>query len=393
MIEQKTVTLAMVGAGRAAELHLAAYARVTDVAVRYHTLCVWNDEERRRAQGHTPFETITLDFEALLREEQIDVIDICTPPFLHAEMIERALAAGKHVICEKPLTGYFGEAGDPPLPGRTVSRETMYHRLLVQLDTLQQAVERSDRQFLYAENFVYAPAIQRAADILRAKKSRILFAKGEESLSGSSSPVAGEWSKTGGGTLIRTGCHPLSAILWLKQVEAQARGVAIRPRSVLAEVGTVTPTLSDYEHRHIRAHPVDVEDLSTVVVTFTDQSQAVILATDTLLGGSRNEVALYCNDAAITCTLTLNDLMQIYLLDEDNLADVPLSEMLPQKLGWNRPFVADDVVRGYVNEAQDFIESIAEGRASQSGFSLARDTIRIIYAAYLSAETGRRVDL
>lgn len=66
---------------------------------------------------------------------------------------------------------------------------------------------------MYAENFVYAPAVLKAAEIITAKKSRILYAKGEESLKGSSSPVAGEWDKTGGGTFIRTGSHPLSAIL------------------------------------------------------------------------------------------------------------------------------------------------------------------------------------
>lgn len=45
------------------------------------------------------------DFDALLAREDIDIIDICTPPGLHREMILKALAAGKHVVCEKPLVG------------------------------------------------------------------------------------------------------------------------------------------------------------------------------------------------------------------------------------------------------------------------------------------------
>ena len=53
---------------------------------------------------------------------------------------------------------------------------------------------------MYAENFVYAPGIQKS-EIIRNKKSQILFMKGEESLRGSSSPVAGSWDKTGGGSL------------------------------------------------------------------------------------------------------------------------------------------------------------------------------------------------
>ena len=42
------------------------------------------------------------DFEALL--EDVDVVDICTPTFLHHEMVLRAAQAGKHILCEKPLS-------------------------------------------------------------------------------------------------------------------------------------------------------------------------------------------------------------------------------------------------------------------------------------------------
>ena len=40
----------------------------------------------------------------------------------------------------------------------------------------------SDSKFMYAENFVYAPSILKAAEIVRAKKNKIMFIKGEESL-------------------------------------------------------------------------------------------------------------------------------------------------------------------------------------------------------------------
>src|SRR5215831_8536818 len=40
--------------------------------------------------------------------EAVDVIDLCTPPVSHEQLAIDALALGKHVIIEKPLTGYFG---------------------------------------------------------------------------------------------------------------------------------------------------------------------------------------------------------------------------------------------------------------------------------------------
>lgn len=387
------ICIGMAGAGRATELHINALKRFTGIPLRFKMIVARRKEQLEVAKAIYGFEETSYDFEDLLTDPDVDVIDICTPPYVHEEMIERAMLAGKHVICEKPLTGYFGMSGDEYPIGINVSKKVMYLQLLESIRRLRQIIRKSGKKFMYAENFVYAPAVLKAAEIITAKKSRILYAKGEESLKGSSSPVAGEWDKTGGGTFIRTGSHPLSAILWLKQQEAKAHGIDIKVKSVIADMGRITPNLSDYEHRHIAANPVDVEDCGTVILNFTDDSRAVIIATDTLLGGSKNYVELYCNDAAINCTLTMSDLMSTYFLDEDNLDNVYISEMLPSKIGWNKPFLEDEIIRGYTDEMRDFMEAIFYDRDPKAGFDLAYDTIRIIYAAYMSAEMGCKVEL
>ncbi|MCS2987841.1 Gfo/Idh/MocA family oxidoreductase [Bacteroides fragilis] len=387
------ICIGMAGAGRATELHINALKRFMGIPLRFKMIVARRKEQLEVAKAIYGFEETSYDFEDLLTDPDIDVIDICTPPYVHEEMIERAMLAGKHVICEKPLTGYFGMSGDEYPIGINVSKKVMYLQLLESIRRLRQIIRKSGKKFMYAENFVYAPAVLKAAEIITAKKSRILYAKGEESLKGSSSPVAGEWDKTGGGTFIRTGSHPLSAILWLKQQEAKAHGIDIKVKSVIADMGRITPNLSDYEHRHIAANPVDVEDCGTVILNFTDDSRAVIIATDTLLGGSKNYVELYCNDAAINCTLTMSDLMSTYFLDEDNLDNVYISEMLPSKIGWNKPFLEDEIIRGYTDEMRDFMEAIFYDRDPKAGFDLAYDTIRIIYAAYMSAEMGCKVEL
>ena len=387
------ICIGMAGAGRATELHINALKRFTGIPLRFKMIVARRKEQLEVAKAIYGFEETSYDFEDLLTDPDIDVIDICTPPYVHEEMIERAMLAGKHVICEKPLTGYFGMSGDEYPIGINVSKKVMYLQLLESIRRLRQIIRKSGKKFMYAENFVYAPAVLKAAEIITAKKSRILYAKGEESLKGSSSPVAGEWDKTGGGTFIRTGSHPLSAILWLKQQEAKAHGIDIKVKSEIADMGRITPNLSDYEHRHIAANPVDVEDCGTVILNFTDDSRAVIIATDTLLGGSKNYVELYCNDAAINCTLTMSDLMSTYFLDEDNLDNVYISEMLPSKIGWNKPFLEDEIIRGYTDEMRDFMEAIFYDRDPKAGFDLAYDTIRIIYAAYMSAEMGCKVEL
>lgn len=391
MNAKKELCIGMAGAGRATELHMNALQRYSEVPVCYKHIIARRYEQVEEAKRRYGFVNASLKFEDLLNDPEIDVIDICTPPYAHQEMIIKALRAGKHVICEKPLCGYFGKEGDETPIGNKVSKVKMYDALIKDIDELKYEIDHSDKMFMYAENFVYAPAINKAAEIISKKKSKILYAKGEESLKGSSSPVAGEWSKTGGGTFIRTGAHPLSAILWLKKIESESRNENITVKSVFADMGRITPTLSLYEHRHIMAQPNDVEDCGTVILTFSDDTKAIIIATDTLLGGSKNYVELYCNDAVINCKLTMSDMMSTYFLDEDRMDDVYISEMLPAKTGWNNLFLEDEIIRGYTDEMRDFIESIYYNRKPKSGFDLAYDTIKIIYAAYKSAELGKAV--
>ena len=389
--ETKTVVVGTLGAGYASRLHGNGYKKVSGVRVRLKTVCDLNTDLARQVQEEFGYEQITADFQEMLADPEIDVIDIVTPPFVHIPMAIQAMQAGKHVICEKPLTGYFGKKGEENV-GKTTPKAFMYQEVLRSMDELKAVVEETGKKFMYAENFVYATPIQRSAQLVRAKKSKILFLQGFEGLKGSSSPVAGLWNKTGGGQLVRNGTHPLSGMLWLKQQEAQARGETITVKSVSADVGTTTACLTEHEHRHISARPQDVEDYAAVTVTFSDGTKCLTIASDTVLGGTQNTVDVFCNDSALRCQITPPDLLNTYFLDEDGLEDIVLGEMLPSKLGWNGAFVSDEVIRGYMGELQDFMEAVAYDREPASGFDLAYETAKIMYAAYQSAEEGRRID-
>lgn len=384
------VTVGVVGAGRALELHAFGYKR-SNIPCRLKAVMARRPEQIQKAVKMYGFEKGTTEFSDLLNDPEIDVIDICTPPYVHKEQIILALRAGKHVICEKPLTGYFGQPGDPEPIGNKVSKKYMYEYLLKELDEIRAVIAETGKKFMYAENFIYAPAVLKAGEIIRAKKSRILYMKGEESLKGSSSAVAGDWNRTGGGIFMRNGVHPLGAILYLKKQESIALGREIIVKSVVGDMGYATKGLSEYEHRHIAADPHDVEDAGTAVLTFTDGSKATIISTDNLLGGSKNYVEVYANDTAINCRLTMNDAMETYMVDDEGMDNVYLSEMLPIVTGWNKPFVADEMLRGYCNEIVDFMGAVLYDKEPESGFDLAARVMKVTYAAYYSNEEGRRI--
>src|SRR5262249_59078491 len=163
------------------------------------------------------------DFRALLAAKNIDVVDICTPPALHAEMIIAAVQAGKHVICEKPFTGYFGRPDDKTPIGRHVPKALMYQRVMEEMERTCAAIKASGRLFMYAEDWVYAPAGAKTVEILKASKVNILFIKAEGRHSGTQAAHAAQWAVTGGGRLFLKGSNPLASVPFLRLVEGRSR--------------------------------------------------------------------------------------------------------------------------------------------------------------------------
>ena len=83
--------------------------------------------------------------------------------------------------------------------------------------------------------------------------------------------------------------------------------------------------------------------------------------------------------------------LESYFMDQDGLDDIEISQFMKHKTGWNQAWVNDEFIRGYTGELQNFMDAVAYDLGPDSGFSLAYDTVRIVYAAYQSAEEGRRI--
>ena len=388
----KKIRVGLVGCGFVSELHMYAFRRVYGVDVEVKAVAARGEHVVEFARRHQ-IPTACRSFAELIADREIDMVDICTPPSLHAAMIVEAMQAGKHVICEKPFAGYFGREGDTAPIGKHVSKAVMYQRVCEEMDRTAEAIKKSGRLFMYAEDWVYAPAVTKTAEIVRATRDKILFMKGEESHSGSHAAHAAQWAMTGGGSLIRMGCHPLSAVLYLKQVEARARGEAIRPVSVICDVGNVTACLKPEERAFIKAKPVDVEDWGALTITFSDGTKASVFSGDMIMGGVRNVIETYTSGGALFANITPNTHLVSYQTSEEKLADVYITEKVDRKTGWQYVCLEEEWTRGYLQEIQDFMECAATGRQPLSDLALAHETIKVNYAGYWAAEEGRRVVL
>ena len=132
-MDTKQVCIALVGAGYAAFLHGNGYKKGCGVPVRLKTIV---DIDISKAEANCypcGFEQARAEFHAILADPEIDVVDLVTPPFLLADMVEKACRAGKHVICEKRPVGYNGRPGDEKPIGLKVPKPVMFKEVMVDL--------------------------------------------------------------------------------------------------------------------------------------------------------------------------------------------------------------------------------------------------------------------
>jgi predicted dehydrogenase len=382
-MDKKTVRAGIIGSGFAARFHYDALQRVfstkveivgvysvTEAALQEYT------ETRNLKAFHNPEDLIA----------QSDILHVCTPPVTHEPIVIAALKQNKHVIVEKPFTGYFGD-GSEAFNGDTFSREKGLDETLKSISRMLEAEKQSEGVIMYAENWVYAPAIQKEREVLEKTGAQIIWMHGEESHSGSHSLAYGQWKFSGGGSMIGKGCHPLSAAIYLKRVEGRVRnGQPIRPQSISARTHAITRMPGFQDEGHLRATYTDIEDFAMLHVVFEDGTIANVFASELVLGGVHNWIEVNTSNHRTICNIHPNNAIQAYTPAEHYFKDVYVVEKTETKQGWSSMSPDEGWFAGYHHEMDAFYRAAAYGEPVESNSALAADVIATIYAGYVSAE-------
>jgi predicted dehydrogenase len=387
--EAPPVGIGFIGAGFAADLHAHALAPLRGRACELVAVASRTRERAEAFARRFSIPHVYTDHRPLLERADVHLVTLPVVTSLHHVFAIDAADAGKHVVVEKPLTGCFAEAGAVP-------RRAMLDAALKNADAVLEACRRNRVTLGYAENFVYAPPVAKLRRLVAQGGGALLDLRAEESHSGSHAAYARRWATAGGGSLLRMGSHPVGAVIHLKHWEGQRRhGAPIRVRSVVGEVGQLTRTPAfRAEPRKWLAHDWhDVEDWSAAILTFEDGTKATVLATDVSLGGVKNLLTAYCSTGVVEVNINPNTALRIYAPDGAAWGDEYITEKVETRAGWQYPSPDEDWMRGYPQEMADFVTAVREGREPLSGALLARETVEVIYAAYVSAEEGRRVEL
>ncbi len=339
----------IVGAGFAGYLHMEGYRRRPDVKVL--AVADPDDATLQAFAAKWGIPHTHADYRDLVERTDIDLVSVCTPTSLHGEVAAAALEAGKHVVCEKPITTTLSEA-----------------------EALLATARRVGRRLFYAEDWCFAPSLVRARDIIaEGGLGRVLYLKGRETHRGSHSPYATSIATCGGGALIHLAIHPIGWAMWqvgsaVKEVFCQVSGG-----------GSANLVHTD----------VEGEDWSLATITFADGTRALVEGNYLTVGGMDDGVEIFGTDGVIKVELTFGSPMRVYSRPGYDYA----MEKADFTHGWTTPAVDERQNLGYPGEIAHFVDCARADRDADPGVRGADGVrvLKVVTAMYESARTGRTV--
>jgi len=348
MIEQ--LRIGLVGAKFAGSFHVECWRGVPGAAVV--AVADLDDQAREAFRERHGIGRGYRDYRELACDPSLDLVDVCLPNFLHAEVSIAALEAGKQVVCEKPFATTL-EDGEKVLA----------------------AQERTGGMFFYAEDWIFAPALVRIGRLLEEGAiGKPLYFKGKECHNGSHSPFAQSIRFCGGGSLIHLAVHPLG---WFNAL----LGV---PASV---IGSCSAGLAaNLLHRQLEG-----EDWGVGILSYADGTRAFVEGNYLTQGGMDDSVEIYGSEGVIKAELTFGSPLQVYSRRGFSYA----VEKADFTYGWTRPAVDEHSSLGYKDELAHFAACLA-GREKQARGTTARDgfnVLRVVEALYRSHRQGGTVTL
>lgn len=235
---ERKIGVALVGCGRIAPLHAHALAELP-----FTELTMTMDTILERAQsfateyGGKP----TDNYQQVLANPEVEVVEICTPHYSHARLVIEALEAGKHVLVEKPMAI---NVEDAKAMIATAQRKGLKLGVI-----FQNRYNDSSRAVKEAIDSGELGKILGARAFLTWHRSDEYY---------KSDPWRGSWAQEGGGVLINQAIHTLDLMQWL-----------------LGEIDTVSANCRRWDHPTI-----EVEDTAEAYFRFANGAMACFYATN-----------------------------------------------------------------------------------------------------------------
>jgi predicted dehydrogenase len=359
--KHRPVGIGVIGTGFARTTQLPAWAACRDARVVAVASGRRENAETAAREFGIPF--AASDWRELVAREDVQLVSIVTPPVTHAEMVGAALAAGKAVLCEKPMAMSAEESASMRDDARAAG-------LLALID--------HELRFLPARKLV-REMIQ-GGEVGRVRHARAVFRADSRARTGS------PWSwwsdeRAGGGVLGAIGSHVVDALLWM---------TGARVSHVSAALATHVSERPDSESGAARR--VTTDDEASMLLNFedgcvTEGATGVVALSMTEAGEPEHTVEVFGSEGALRVTRE-GKLWRARVgagaWREVETASAPLAEGLRDN-EWSRGFTAF---------SREIVAALAEGRTTIEGAATFDDghaTQLVLDAARASHDSGCRV--
>ena len=379
MVQKKQIRIGLIGTGFMGRTHSNGYNRVANFFpdLAYTTVlkavCSRNKDKVQAFADQWGYESIETDWKKLIARDDIDAIDICTPNDTHAEISLAAAAAGKMILCEKPLSRNLAEgekmveaiekAGEGGIPLKT----TVWYnyRRLPAVTLAKQIIDsgKLGKIYHYRANFLQDWTIN--ADL----------PQGGEGLWRMDAEAAGSGVT---GDLL---AHCIDTAMWLN--------------GAIKDVSAVTETFVKERMHQLtgKVQPVGIDDACIFHCHFENGSLGLFESTRY----ARGHKALYTfeiNGADASIRWDLHDLNRLEYFDHRDESIVRGWRSIhvtdsdqPYMDKWWVPGLGIGYEHSFVHQVADFLKSLETGEACSPTFKEALQTQKVCEAVIDSAKS------
>ncbi|MDP6929698.1 MAG: Gfo/Idh/MocA family oxidoreductase [Planctomycetota bacterium] len=371
----KPLNIGMIGYGFMGRAHSNAYCKVGNFFdLEYQPVlkaaCARDEERAKAFASNWGYESVETDWRKLIERDDIDAIDICTPNNLHKEISLAAAAAGKMILCEKPLSMNTDEG-----------------------EEMCQAVESAGVANMVWYNYRRVPAVTLAKNLIdEGRLGKIFHYRAvflQDWTISSELPQGGEglWrldaAAAGSGVTGDLLAHCIDTALWLN--------------GGISKVSAMTETFITERMHNLtgEVQKVDIDDACAFLARFGNGSLATFESTRY----ARGHKALYTfeiNGENASIAWDLHDLHRLQYFDhgDDSIVrgwrSVHVTDGdMPYMDKWWVPGLQIGYEHSFVHQVADFIEGITKGEPAGPTFRDALETQKVCDAVLKSATNGQ----
>lgn len=361
MTKQEPIGVGVIGTGFARTTQLPAWAACGGARVVAVASGRRENAEQAAREFDIPF--VADDWRGVVEREDVDLVSVVTPPLTHAEMVAGALAAGKAVLCEKPMAMNAEESA-----------------------RMSALASHSGRLALIDHELRFLPARRRMREmIVGGELGRVRHVRGVFRAD-SRARAGGPWSwwsdeKMGGGVLGAIGSHVVDAMLWM---------TGARVSHVSASLATHVSERPDAESGAARV--VTTDDEANMLLNFadgkvTERATGVVALSMVEAGEPEHTIEVFGSEGALRVTregVLWHARVGEGVWRESETERAPLAEGMRDN-EWSR---------GFTVFSREIVAALAEGRTSVEGAATFEDghkTQLVLDAARASHAAGCRV--